>query len=1246
MPLKHLSYTETGRKFDVTKDGKPAGQKVYKGGLGQVNVLDQGVFKPYVWDQARQICKFNNYEIRLVAAGVEIWEGSTKLIGLGAHPEIEKELTADEFDRKAPAVSGLTSRIITNQESADRIEISYNVETDDISTRISFEMGGRREITFGCELTAKVLDKKQRLTLEFDQESTLSELGLPDWPHPLQKYIFKDGKTYWKWLPSENAEHKATVTKDKTEVHLKEQVYTSLEPVRIKPDTFGPQNVGDAGMEYGGTWMDDSSGNITMGSYSSSDTDAAWTFTVTDADLPGATINSGTKIVLTGGTVGGSGCSNNLKICDSRDVGTWAQGNLPSDQTKHPDNHDWDESSGSEYDSSDVGDNTQNLVQARIDGDDVADAHQSGDKMSFVSENVDSGTDNYVYWPEETADLTIEYTPAASSSSSSTSASVSSSSSSESTSVSSSSSSESESVSSSSSSISASVSSSSSSESTSVSSSSSSESESVSSSSSSESESVSSSSESESVSSSSSESTSVSESISVSSSSSSESTSESISSSSSSESESISSSSSSESVSTSFSSSSESISVSSSSSSESASVSSSSSSESTSVSSSSSSESISISSSSSSESTSVSSSSESESISSSSSSESESVSASSSSESESSQSGSVSVSSSSESASVSTSVSSSSSSESTSTSASESTSVSSTSESESESISVSSSSESESVSSSGSESASSESVSTSASASSSSLTPASWLAGWDNRIKITLDKDQIDATLSNFPVPIYLSTSSGQTNADVSFVFDELGSDANRKKIAVTRSDGTTECYVEIERWDDTNEKAWLHTKVHSISSIQDGYLYLYYDSDHADNDAHVGDVTSTPGQAVWDDNFALVCHMGEDPSTTTIKDSTQYENHGTSQGSMTSEDLIDGQFGKCLDFDGEGGNDADGIEFAALDHLEDMSRKTVEAVVDFAGNATSFQSVLCKVNWRLEFTAADKLQFKHEAADTDGRWYVDYTPGSFQHVAASYDKSSSTKVPAIYVDGAAQEHLLAVQPVGAITSDNNLLVSVGALPGAYPNPYEGKIDEVRISDTIRTAAWVKATYKGLFDDLLVFSAEESSVSVSSSFSSESSSSESVSASSESVSPSSSSSGSASASSESISASSSSSGSVSSSSVSTSASSSSSESTSALSVSVSASSSSLSYDPTVYATVMSLEITPHTPGYAGIVDALTTSLEFTTKTVTYPLYGRMGQPIITGSKPKVICEGAKAYVDCEARSAKILISGY
>ena len=74
------------------------------------------------------------------------------------------------------------------------------------------------------------------------------------------------------------------------------------------------------------------------------------------------------------------------------------------------------------------------------------------------------------------------------------------------------------------------------------------------------------------------------------------------------------------------------------------------------------------------------------------------------------------------------------------------------------------------------------------------------LSGWCNRVKLAINKDDIDAILSGFPVRLYISDSSGRNAKDITFVFDEIG--ANRLKIAVTASDGVTECYVEIEHWD------------------------------------------------------------------------------------------------------------------------------------------------------------------------------------------------------------------------------------------------------------------------------------------------------------------------------------------------------------------------------------------------------------------------------------------------------------
>ena len=49
----------------------------------------------------------------------------------------------------------------------------------------------------------------------------------------------------------------------------------------------------------------------------------------------------------------------------------------------------------------------------------------------------------------------------------------------------------------------------------------------------------------------------------------------------------------------------------------------------------------------------------------------------------------------------------------------------------------------------------------------------SWLSGWDKRIKLTIDKDQIDSALSNFPVMVYLSAASGIGDVDASCVKDD-----------------------------------------------------------------------------------------------------------------------------------------------------------------------------------------------------------------------------------------------------------------------------------------------------------------------------------------------------------------------------------------------------------------------------------------------------------------------------------------
>ncbi|MCK4529511.1 DUF2341 domain-containing protein, partial [candidate division WOR-3 bacterium] len=172
-----------------------------------------------------------------------------------------------------------------------------------------------------------------------------------------------------------------------------------------------------------------------------------------------------------------------------------------------------------------------------------------------------------------------------------------------------------------------------------------------------------------------------------------------------------------------------------------------------------------------------------------------------------------------------------------------------------------------------------------------------WLNSWKKRVKLIVDNTNIDGDLSNFPILIKISNSSGIGSTNVTSIFTELGSDTNRKKVAITTSDGTTQCYVEIERFDYSNSVAWLWVKAPSVASGATTDFYLYYDNSKSDNTSYIGDTGDTPAQSVWDSNFKLVMHMAQDPNgdvAGAIKDSTSNVNHGTPAGAMTSADLVD----------------------------------------------------------------------------------------------------------------------------------------------------------------------------------------------------------------------------------------------------------------------------------------------------------------------------------------------------------------
>lgn len=363
-----------------------------------------------------------------------------------------------------------------------------------------------------------------------------------------------------------------------------------------------------------------------------------------------------------------------------------------------------------------------------------------------------------------------------------------------------------------------------------------------------------------------------------------------------------------------------------------------------------------------------------------------------------------------------------------------------------------------------------------------------WLSGWRNRVKVTIDCNDVDADLTHFPVMIYLSTDSGRGSDDVTYIFDHLGS--NSKKIAVTKNDGTTQLYVEIEKWDATAEEAvlWVSKSDWTIASGSDTEFYIYYDSTQSDNDAYVGVKESTPAKNVWDSNFKGVWHCDEAPSgANDTKDSTSNKRNLTAYH-MESEDSISAKIGKGLIMDG-GGGEYIGHHYTCP--FNDVGYYTIEFW--FKPDSTETQGTLYSLAQHGALRTADdegiwELDILGDYIDNGTRvqnagnacLYGDNQTAlidTWTHWVSHHDGGNN--LWKTYSNGTIDINSAYTKDL--TTADLYLKIGVMADSGF---PFKGVVDEIRISDN-RSAAWVKATYESGDDDFIDFGSFSPAYSVS-----------------------------------------------------------------------------------------------------------------------------------------------------------------
>lgn len=337
-----------------------------------------------------------------------------------------------------------------------------------------------------------------------------------------------------------------------------------------------------------------------------------------------------------------------------------------------------------------------------------------------------------------------------------------------------------------------------------------------------------------------------------------------------------------------------------------------------------------------------------------------------------------------------------------------------------------------------------------------------WLSGYSYRKKITIDNTYVDSDLTDFPLYVKISADS-----DVGTYAQSDGDD-----IRFTSSGGLTVLPHEEESFSISSGSGsgnfWV--KVPTVFGASDTIIYMYYGSGSAVDGQDVANV--------WDVNFVMVHHL-KDATTSTVTDSKDSYT-GTKSSANNPIEAI-GNIYNGQDFS----NDL--IGFGDVSAIDGITQLTIMVWSKFDGIASDYE-VAAKGNHTWP-TANDKnfLLFRDETVGagsqsgntntlsvivsdgTDMAWSAASSTSindtNWHYVGFTFLALDATGLKP-YVDGAnsTSASTSAVNNTRNIDA-NNLLLGKAMSAGVA---MDGRLDEFRVSTTIRSNAWIKFEYNNM----------------------------------------------------------------------------------------------------------------------------------------------------------------------------------
>lgn len=335
-----------------------------------------------------------------------------------------------------------------------------------------------------------------------------------------------------------------------------------------------------------------------------------------------------------------------------------------------------------------------------------------------------------------------------------------------------------------------------------------------------------------------------------------------------------------------------------------------------------------------------------------------------------------------------------------------------------------------------------------------------WNTNWTKRIRIDINNLDQASAFTNQPVLVFLN-SSLVNYAD----FNTNGAD-----VRFVAADNTTVLNHEIELWNSTStSQIWVGVPSITSASAAD-YIYMYYKNPAA--------LDGQSKNGVWT-NYWSVWHLNENPTGPAPQylDSTVNARNGTA---VNSPGTVDGVIGAAANLSGS--TDSIRINQSLAPVIGATSTFSCWMKSTQVGNNTSWQAP--GITGVEEAGGGNDIFFGW----IDGSGFIGVLAGNGAAAKSNYMISNNAwrhlTITRDSASGAVQFFINGVlnnsgtSETGNKTTFFDLLGEIGDTGGS-PENYVGQLDEVRIFNSVQSAARIKADFKFMMNTNLIYASPE-----------------------------------------------------------------------------------------------------------------------------------------------------------------------